>query len=409
MLYTRRDLGKIALAAPFASTLMGAAAKPNSLIKGVQIGVIAPYSYGAMGDSTAEATLKYIIDSGISAVELMGDPINDWAKKKGKWDSSPAAAAEAAANAGGRGRGGFPGGMGSRGQQPSYAPVAGMKTGMGNGQAAGQWNGQTCPANSGMPGMPGGGMPGGSAPGGAGQAGGGMPGGMPNFGGFGRGEQTAEQKAAAEAERKWRMGLSMDIFKELRKYYNDAGVTIFAVKEINQLQTDEDLEFTFTVGRTLGATHVTLELPSGDGASERLKKLGDAALKYKMYMAYHTHEQGSMTAFDEAFAVSKGNLSNVDLGHFVAANSPELAVEFLKKFHDKIASFHLKDRTTKGHCSLNLPWGYGETPFKELLGLVTQNKWQMPATIELEYSVPEGSTSVKEVARCLEYCRKVMA
>lgn len=46
---------------------------PDSKIKGVQIGVIT-YSYRSMPDQSAEAILKAVVDSGISAVELMGDP-----------------------------------------------------------------------------------------------------------------------------------------------------------------------------------------------------------------------------------------------------------------------------------------------------------------------------------------------
>src|SRR5690348_15347500 len=82
MSYSRREFGKLALASlPVAAfvgetPLFGAAlaqAKPNSLISGVQIGTIT-YSYRQMPDQTAEATLKYVLDSGISAIELMGGP-----------------------------------------------------------------------------------------------------------------------------------------------------------------------------------------------------------------------------------------------------------------------------------------------------------------------------------------------
>jgi sugar phosphate isomerase/epimerase len=375
------------LASAFGSELM--AAKPNSKIKGVQIGTIT-YSYRSMPDQSAEATLKYILDSGISAIELMGGPVNDWARKKGQWESSPAAAAaEAAGRAGRGGRG--PGG---RGPAPAYPPVADMKTGFGNDQPAGQWNGKACPAGRGGEGGPG--ARGGAFPGGAG-------------GGGGRGEQTPEQRAAADAERKWRLGLSMDIFKELRKLYNDAGVSIYAVKDVRQ-GTDEDLEYTFTVARTLGASHVTLELPSGPNAHETFRRMGDWALKYKMFAAYHTHQQGSMTALDDAFETSKGNMANVDLGHFMAANNPGgTPLDFLNKFHDRIASYHLKDRTSVAHCALNLPWGTGETPIPEILRTVAKNKWTMPGSIELEYEIPEGSDAVKEVAKCVEFCRRALA
>ena len=44
----------------------------------MQIGTIT-YSYRSMPDQSAEATLRYILESGISAVELMGGPIESYA------------------------------------------------------------------------------------------------------------------------------------------------------------------------------------------------------------------------------------------------------------------------------------------------------------------------------------------
>ncbi|MEZ0486391.1 sugar phosphate isomerase/epimerase family protein [Fibrella aquatica] len=52
--------------------------KPNSRIDGVQIGVIT-YSFRDMPDQSAEATLQYVLDSGISAIELMGGPAESFA------------------------------------------------------------------------------------------------------------------------------------------------------------------------------------------------------------------------------------------------------------------------------------------------------------------------------------------
>ena len=54
--------------------------KPNSLINGVQIGVIT-YSFRDMPDQSIDATLKYVLDCGISAIELMGDPAEVFAGK----------------------------------------------------------------------------------------------------------------------------------------------------------------------------------------------------------------------------------------------------------------------------------------------------------------------------------------
>ena len=84
-------------------------------------------------------------------------------------------------------------------------------------------------------------------------------------------------------------------------------------------------------------------------------------------------------------------MANVDFGHWVAAgNVGGTPMQFLEKFHDRISSFHLKDRTTPAHCALNLAWGTGETPIKEILQLVKKNKWKIPASIELEYHDSRG-------------------
>jgi sugar phosphate isomerase/epimerase len=422
--YTRREFGKLALAtvpavALFDKTLAGLAlaqAKPNSLINGVQIGTIT-YSYRSMPDQSAEAILKYVVDSGISAIELMGAPVEAYAR------------AQTGFTGGNAGRGGGGGGGGARaGAAPDAAAGAAAAGGAaaargaapaagGGGGARGEaipadasWNGQPCPARGGGGG--GGGARAGAAPdaaaaGAAAGAAAAAPRG--GGGGGGRGAQTPEQQAAADELRKWHQGLSMDVFKKLRKMYNDAGVTIYAVKNLNVNATDEELDYEFAVAEALGANHITAELPGhSDTSTATLKRVGDWALKKKIYAAYHTHAQGNITVFDEAFAASKGNMANVDFGHYVAGGGGN-PVLFLEKFHDRISSFHLKDRTTPQHCQLNLAWGTGETPIKEILQTVKKNKWKIPASIELEYAVPQGSDAVKEVIKCLQYCKDALA
>jgi sugar phosphate isomerase/epimerase len=315
MHYTRRQFGKTALAAVPAAALM-AAGKPNSLFNGVQIGVIT-YSYRSMPDQSAEAHLKYIVDSGVSAIELMGDPAESYA-----------------------GRPALPRRAGGRGQQ--LTP-----------------------------------------------------------------EQRAEMEAAQKAVRDWRLSVSMDKFKALRKMYNDAGVSIYAVKIMSTSMSDPELEYVFNVAEALGCTHTTLELPTDDA---QLKRLGDMAARRKIYAAYHTHAQGTMTAFDRAFELSPGNMANVDFGHYVAGgNIGGSALDFLRKHHARISSYHLKDRTTPEHGAGNLPWGTGDTPIQEILQLVKKNGWKMPGSVELEYEIPKGSDAVAEVRKCVEYCRAALA
>jgi sugar phosphate isomerase/epimerase len=328
MQYTRREIGRLALTAlpaaallehPFAA--LAQTRKPNSLIDGVRVGTIT-YSYRSMPDQSAEATLKYLLDSGISEIELMNGPAESFAGAP----QVPRAGAQRGAN--GRGR---------RGQPPDPA-------------------------------------------------------------------QDAAQREAATRLKQWRTSVSMDRFKALRQMYNDAGVKIYAWKALNPNMSDAEFEYVFSVAEALGCTHTTLELPT-DVA--QLKRIGGFAEKRKIYAAYHTHQQGSMTAFDQAFAVSKANMSNVDLGHYVAGTG-ESPIPFLRKFHDRIASVHLKDRQTPAHGAGNLPWGTGDTPLKEILQLMKKEKYTFPASIELEYDVPPGSDAVKEVAKCLAFCKAAL-
>jgi sugar phosphate isomerase/epimerase len=191
--------------------------------------------------------------------------------------------------------------------------------------------------------------------------------------------------------------------------YNDAGVSIYAVKDV-RMGSDEELEYTFAVAQALGANHITLELPQGPSGEATLKRLGEWGVRKKINVAYHTHLQGSMTAFDRAFAISPANMANVDLGHMVAGgNRGGTPIDFLNKHHARISSFHLKDRTLPQNCALNLPLGQGETPIREILQLMKKNQWKFPASIELEYPIPQGSDAVQEVRKCVEYCRQALA
>ena len=381
MNYTRREFGKLALAVPSAGLapawVLGQT-KPNSKFDGVQIGTIT-YSYRSMPDQSAEATLKYIVDSGISAIELMGGPVESFA---------------GAPTMGGRGgRGGGPGGGRAGGGREG-----GGRGGPDPATLTASWNGVPCaPARRGdEPAPPRPASPERTQGAEAGR----------RAGGGGRAEMTPEQQAAQQEQaarlKAWRTSVSMDPFKKLRQMYNDAGVTIYAWKQLNLNMSDEEFEYIFNVAEALGCTHTTLELPTDPA---QLKRLGDFAMKKKIYAAYHTHTQGSMTAFDQAFAISKGNMANVDFGHWVAAgNVGGTPMQFLEKYHDRISSFHLKDRTKPEHCALNLPWGTGETPIREILQLVRKNRWNIPASVELEYDIPEGSDAVKEVRKCVEFC-----
>ena len=220
-------------------------------------------------------------------------------------------------------------------------------------------------------------------------------------------KQMQERNAKAKA---WRETTSMDKFAELRKKYNDAGVSIYAYKPnaLNPDSSDAEIEYALKAAKALGANSVTVELPK-EGAHS--KRLGDLASKHKVYVGYHAHTQATDTAWDEALAQSPYNSMNLDCGHYIAAggsNTKETLLALIEKKHDRITSMHLKDRTTKEHGAGNLPWGTGDTPIKEILQLMKSKGYTFPGTVELEYEVPKDSDPIKEVAKCLAYAKAAL-
>jgi len=81
----------------------------------------------------------------------------------------------------------------------------------------------------------------------------------------------------------------------------------------------------------------------------------------------------------------------------------------IQKHYARIASMHLKDRKKASNGGANLVWGQGETPIKEILTLMRSEKYKFPASIELEYQIPEGSDAVVETSKCVQFCKNALA
>jgi sugar phosphate isomerase/epimerase len=304
-------------------------AKPNSKIKGVQIGAIT-YSFRSMPGS-AEQLIQYCKEAGISAIELMGDPAEAYA-------GSPA------------------------GVMPpmNYGPAAA--------------NDPAKPRMSREEFM----------------------------------KSMEERNAKARA---WRETASMDKFVELRKMFNEAGITIYAYKPDAALgvkSTDAEIDYAMRAAKALGATSVNVELPTN---ADHSKRLGEFGLKHKVYVGYHAHLQATDTAWDLALSQSPYNAMNLDCGHYIAAggaNTTASLLALIEAKHDRITSMHIKDRKNKVNGSKNMPWGEGDTPLKDVLTLLKTKKYKIPASIELEYDIPAGSDAVKETKKCFEYAKAIL-
>jgi sugar phosphate isomerase/epimerase len=339
MVSTRRDFGRIALAA---MPLARAFAAINSKFKGVQIGAIT-YSFGQM---PATQIIPALVDIGIGEVELMSN------------HCEALAGAPAMPNFGrGRGPGGPPPEQQAGAQPPAGGPPAGRK---GGGRA---------------PLTP---------------------------------EQQEEMKKAQAAVAEWRGSASANTWKAVRKQFNDAGIEVAVLcYNMNDNMKDSDIEYGFSMAKGLGvkamSTSTTLTMA---------KRIAPIADQHKILVGYHGHDQtndpnqtATLESYATLMAYGKYNGVNLDIGHFTASGYD--AVAFIKEHHDKITNLHVKDRK-KDHGP-NTEWGQGDTPIKDVLLLLAKEKYKFPANIELEYAVPEGSDRVKEVKKCLEFCKSALA
>jgi len=214
------------------------------------------------------------------------------------------------------------------------------------------------------------------------------------FGGGGKGEQPKPTDAQRQAQ--------LAKCQALRKMYNDAGVNIH-IQKIGFGQSDEEIDFNFQVAKALGCVGISTER-----SEAQAKRLAPFADKHKIWVAFHNHTSNYpvMDKNDPILECGQYIGFNFDVGHYFAGTKGLSPIPVLEKYHDRIVSLHLKDRTADGG---NLPWGQGKTPIKEILQLMRKEKWTFPADIELEYKVPQGSDSVAEVAKCVQYCKEALA
>ena len=226
----------------------------------------------------------------------------------------------------------------------------------------------------------------------------------------GRGQRGAppspEAVKAREDLRKWRLDTSLDHFKNVRRKFDAAGITISAYcYNMNQSFTDAELERGFDIARALGTDTMTTST-----TMDVAKRLAPLAERHKLLVGLHGHsnvtdpnEFATPESFAAAKKLSKYFKVNLDVGHFTAANYDPVA--YIREHHADITNLHLKDR--KKNQGDNTPWGQGDTPIKEVLQLLKREKWPIPADIEYEYR--GQGTPVEEVAKCYAFAKQALA
>jgi sugar phosphate isomerase/epimerase len=217
---------------------------------------------------------------------------------------------------------------------------------------------------------------------------------------------SPEAKKARADLRDWRLSTSMDYFRGVRKKFDDAGIDIYCYT-VNYRDdfTDEEIGKTFEQCKAMGVSIIATSTQLS-----MMPRLLTFADRHNIVVAFHGHsntrdpnEFSSPETFQKAWQMSKLFKTNLDIGHFTAANLD--AVDFIRQHHEHITHLHMKDR--KRDDGTNVPFGEGDTPIKQVLLLLKEKQYPIPALVEYEYK--GTGTPVEETKKCMEYMRRILA
>jgi sugar phosphate isomerase/epimerase len=210
-------------------------------------------------------------------------------------------------------------------------------------------------------------------------------------------------KLTRDERRQWRETVDLAHFHRIRDQFAKASIALSAYNiSFRDDFSDAEIERGFDMAVALGTPVIT-----SSSNIKTVSRIAPIAARKKMLVGVHNHsrvdpnEFATAKNFTDAMAASPYIAVNLDIGHFTAAN--EDAAAFLQQHHARIVTLHLKDR--RRNEGPNMPFGEGDTPIVEVLALLQQNGWPIPANIEYEY---KGGDSVDEVGKCLAYCRKAL-
>ncbi|MFC1595451.1 sugar phosphate isomerase/epimerase family protein [Gemmatimonadota bacterium] len=222
-----------------------------------------------------------------------------------------------------------------------------------------------------------------------------------------RAEYQEARERAAEELHLWRLSPPMEKFEALRRMYNDEGVDIHIAKLGSHSWPEGEIDYAFNVARALGARGISMEI-SVDAA----RIMAPHAERHGLYTIFHQHGQVAEPdfSFDDYLDFGSSLMLNFDVGHAFGFTGRH-PNETIERYHDRIVSIHLKDKTGPDSepANRNMPWGEGETPIADILLLIRDKGWPIHVDIELEYPVPDGSTSAAEVRRCVDFCREILS
>ena len=218
--------------------------------------------------------------------------------------------------------------------------------------------------------------------------------------------RAADFQRLREEARRWRLSVPMTYYRAIRRQFEDAGLRIYFYNvNFNETFTDEERDRTFEAARELGA-----EGFSSSTVLSEARRLVPFVERHQMFVAMHNHNNladpdqfATPASFEAALAMSPLFRVTLDIGHFTAGNND--AVAFIRRHHADIVNIHLRDR--KRNNGPNRPFGQGDTPIREALRLIRDEKY--PIRCYLEYEYGSFRFSLDEVKACFQYCKDALA
>ena len=135
-------------------------------------------------------------------------------------------------------------------------------------------------------------------------------------------EKTLGIPRSTRQHANWRSNVTNRQLKNMRKFFNDNGVNIFAFKPncISSRNTDGEIEYAMRATKALGADFLMNELLD----NKDIDRVNYFAEKHKVKLGYHTHHNNlgsnkitTDQAWDYALSSSKRNYINLDIGHYI--------------------------------------------------------------------------------------------
>lgn len=203
--------------------------------------------------------------------------------------------------------------------------------------------------------------------------------------------------------RGYRLETPLSHYESIGRQFHEAGIELNAFNySFRDDFTDAEIQRGFEMAKAMGARAVT-----ASGTVSVSRRVDRYAKRYGLIVAMHNHsrhrenEFATPADFDAAARGTTHIAVNLDIGHFVAAGFDPLA--YIDEHHARIVTLHIKDR--KANQGDNMVFGEGDTPVREVLHLLRDKQYRIPANIEYEY---KGEDTLKEVGRCFAYCKDAL-